>query len=76
MLVRSELGRGEVIAEVSAPSRQTPDKTLLRIRLPDGWQHIRAAVNEEQLPIDNKGTVDISRFQGKFTLRFTVRRAG
>src|SRR5437867_784893 len=37
VVVHSLLSQGEIVAEVSAPQRQAPEKMLLRIRLPEGW---------------------------------------
>lgn len=72
--VQSHLNRGEVIAEVDAPPRQSPEKTLLRIRLPEGWQITEARAGTQPLQTDPQGTLDISALKGKFTLTFRVVR--
>ena len=73
VIVHSKLSQGEVIAEVSAPQRQTPQKTLLRIRLPSRWQISSAKIEEQQLTPDEQGTLDISRFKGNFTVHVAVK---
>jgi hypothetical protein len=70
--VRSNLSQGEVIAEVEPPQRQSPKQTLLRIRLPEGWQITSAQAGAQQLKADAQGTVNISELKGKFMLRFRV----
>jgi len=73
--VESKLSAGVVIAEVSLPSRQPPQKSLLRIRVPDGWQVTGAEANTgEKLTTDLNGTVDLTALRGKTTIRFSVAR--
>jgi len=68
----SRLSRGEVMAEVNLPGRNTPQKTLLRARVPDGWRVISAQAGAKSLPADAKGTVDISSLTGSQAIRFAV----
>jgi hypothetical protein len=71
--VKSRLKKGEVLAEIEPPARNRPEKMLLRIRLPDGWEIVSAKSGSRFLNVDDKGTVDISTLHGKSTLRFKVR---
>jgi hypothetical protein len=71
--VKSRLKRGEVLAEIEAPTRNRPEKMLLRIRLPEGWEIISAKSGPHVLKVDEKGTVDISTLQGKNSIRFQTR---
>jgi hypothetical protein len=72
--VRSRLAAGEVVAEVSLPTRNPPRRTLLRIRVPDGWRVTGATVGPETLPADAKGTVDLTALRGRQEIRFQVAR--
>ncbi|TLY34933.1 MAG: hypothetical protein E6K60_12165 [Nitrospirae bacterium] len=72
--VQSRLSQGEVSAEVELPRRQTPRQTLLRLRVPEGWQVKSAQVGSQTLEIDARGTTDISGLKGKFTVRFQVEK--
>jgi hypothetical protein len=72
--VQSRLSAGEVIAEVEAPRRQSPKRTLLRIRVPDGWRVTGTDTASKELRADAKGTVDISDLRGKYTIRFRVEK--
>jgi hypothetical protein len=77
----SHLKKGEIIADVTAPlglssskSQHAPDKMLIRARVPDGWKVISARTGDKTLPVDAKGTADITGVQGKFRLLFKVQR--
>ena len=70
--MRSNLKKGEVIADVSAPSR-APKHFLLRARLPQGWKVTSTTVGAKKLPVDPTGAVDLTGLTGKFTVRFEVR---
>jgi hypothetical protein len=72
--LHSRLSAGEVTAEVILPARQRPARTLLRIRLPDGWRITAAEAAGGELAVDAAGTVDISAFSGAASLRFRVER--
>ena len=72
--VQSRLSRGEVIAEVEMPRRQTPRQALLRLRVPEGWRVKSARVGAQSLEADAGGTTDISGLKGKFTVRFQVEK--
>jgi hypothetical protein len=72
--VQSHLGAGEVVADVTLPDRQTPAKTLLRIRVPDGWRVTAAESDGKKLAVDDVGTADISTLRGSAQIRFAVAR--
>lgn len=71
-VMRSNLKKGEVIAEVTAPAR-APKSFLLRARLPEGWKATSASVGSKNLSVDPTGTVDLTGQTGKFTVRFAVK---
>jgi hypothetical protein len=68
----SRLGAGEVVATVELPGRQIPSRILLRARVPEGWTVRSAEVSGRSLPVDARGTVDLSGFSGHQRVRFTV----
>jgi hypothetical protein len=72
--VESRLSRGELVAEVDLPPRQSPKQTLLRIRVPDGWRVTGAEAAGKRLAADPKGTVDLSDLKGKATVRFQAEK--
>lgn len=71
--MRSNLKKGEVTAEVSAPLR-APRRFLLRARLPEGWKASSATISDKKLPVDPTGAADLTGQTGRFTVRFAVRR--
>ena len=72
--VESRLHHGEVIAKLELPTRNPAKETLLRIRVPDGWQVDSATAKGKQLNIDTQGTVNISSLKGKNTIKFHTKR--
>lgn len=70
--VQSKLAEGEVVADVQLPSRNTPQKILLRARVPDGWKVVSAQAGDKKLTPDEQGTVDVSSCKGRLTIRFAV----
>jgi len=70
----SYLKKGSVVADVTAPPR-SPDKTLLRARVPDGWRVISAKSGTRALAVDKTGAVDISALKGRFQVAFRVVRS-
>ena len=73
--------KGEVIAEIQPPQRESPREMLLRIRLPDGWQPTSATIlkgadplGPDTLPLDEKGTIKLPPLKTKFTLRIKAIR--
>ena len=73
LAMRSDLVSGEILAEVTAPPR-VPYRLLLRARPPAGWRVTGANVRTKGLPVDDRGTVDLSGHHGRFVVRFTVCR--
>ncbi len=72
--VRSRLAAGEILAEVELPTRQRPARTLLRLRVPEGWRVTGAQAGAVTLAPDAQGTVDLGALAGRQSLRFTVVR--
>jgi hypothetical protein len=70
--VQSRLSRGEVLAQVDLPVRNQSDKTLLRIRLPEGWKILSAQAVTQTFKADDTGTIDISSLKGKQSILFRV----
>jgi hypothetical protein len=68
----SRLNRGEVIAELKLPKRNPVPRTLLRIRVPDGWRVTSANVGRVALKVDEHGTVDVSSLTGQNAVHFRV----
>jgi hypothetical protein len=68
--VQSRLAHGELLAELDLPARNTPKQTLLRLRLPDGWRLTSAKAGDQSLPLDDRGTADITSLKGNATIRF------
>jgi hypothetical protein len=63
-----------VEAEVTLPARNRPAQTLLRARVPEGWRVRGANVGAATLRVDERGTVDLTRYEGRVTVRFAVER--
>lgn len=70
--IESKLEAMEVLAHVDLPQRNAPEKTLLRVRLPDGWRAVSAEAAETKLAVDRYGTVDLTTLRGRITVRFQV----
>jgi len=70
--VESHLSKGEVLANVQLPERNPPQKTQLRVRLPEGWKVTSVKVGSKEIAADDKGTIDISSLRGKQSFRFQV----
>jgi hypothetical protein len=70
--VESHLNRGEILAEVALPEREVPARTLLRIRVPEGWRVRRADTEGRALAVDELGTVDLTGLAAKVRVRFEV----
>lgn len=70
--VKSNIANGEVTARLTIPEKNAAKCTLLRIRLPEGWQINSAQVGSNSLKIDAAGTVDVSNLNGKNNIRFKV----
>ncbi|MDB6029147.1 MAG: hypothetical protein JWM68_5370, partial [Verrucomicrobiales bacterium] len=72
--MESHLKQGEVTAEVELPSRNRPERMLLRARVPDGWKVTSATVGTTNVPADAQGTIDLSLRTGKQIVRFAVEK--
>jgi hypothetical protein len=75
MRITSRLRRGEVVAELDLPKRNPATRTLLRIRVPEGWRVTSAKAGRAELTVDERGTVDLSRFSGRQTIHFRVAKS-
>ncbi|MBI5692336.1 MAG: hypothetical protein HZC55_19820 [Verrucomicrobia bacterium] len=73
--VQSRLAAGEVLAEVDLPTRHPASRTLLRVRVPEGWRITGAAAGGRTLTPDAHGTVDLSSWRGRLAVRFAVAMA-
>lgn len=71
---RSRLAAGEVLADVTLPKRQTPDRILLRIRVPEGWRLTGASNGTKSFTPDGNGTIDLTGLHGQHSIRFTAER--
>ncbi|MEQ1827396.1 MAG: hypothetical protein ABL921_15670 [Pirellula sp.] len=72
MLVNSHLKEGFVMAEVELPSRNRPESTQLRIRVPEGWKIDRATIGNKTLEVDSMGTVRLAEAPAKVSIKFWV----
>jgi hypothetical protein len=68
----SKINANQVIVEVDPPHRNQPKQTLLRVRLPEDYVLQRADVEGQVVPFDKRGTMDITQFKDRFTLRCAV----
>ena len=72
--LESRLAEGKVMAEVDLPQRNPPRKTLLRARLPAGWEVVSVRGPNGPLAADVSGAVDLSALKGKVSLVFMARK--
>ena len=72
--IESRLAQGEIIAHVDLPSRNSPEKTLFRVRPPASWIIRSAMSGSVQLAADANGTVALSRSTEPLVLRFLVEK--
>ncbi len=68
----SRLDAGEVLIQVSLPTRNRPQQTFLRARIPEHWHVAAADIGGTALPVDGQGTVDLSGREGQVSVRFRV----
>jgi hypothetical protein len=68
----SRLESGQILVRVELPTRNAPRRTLLRARVPDGWRVTAASVGNESLPVDGRGTVDLSGRDGIVSVQFSA----
>jgi hypothetical protein len=62
--IESALNQGHVDADVTLPERNSPEKVLLRFRLPDNRQLASATAGDQPLKIINGETIDLSGQKG------------
>ncbi len=55
---------------------RTPARTLLRLRLPDGWRVSGAEANGMKLDVENGETIILAPVRGDVKLRATVSKSG
>ncbi|MDB6056866.1 MAG: hypothetical protein JWO95_710 [Verrucomicrobiales bacterium] len=70
----SKLSSGQVIADVRPPMRNPAKQSLLRLRLPENYVIRSADVEGVNVPFDNRGTLDITAFKDRFTVRCRVEK--
>jgi hypothetical protein len=68
--LRSELKHGRVTAELELPDRNVPAKTVLRIRLPDGWHATEAVSGRNSFKPDSRSTIDITELRRRQKIVF------
>jgi len=68
----SNLGAGLVSMTVQLPERNPAKHAYLRCRVPEGWRVVGAEIDETKLPVDDRGTVDLSGRQGEISIVFSV----
>ncbi len=73
--MESKLAAGEIVAEVTLPARNPPQRVLLRARVPEGWRVIGARTVARTLTVDAQGTADITELKGAASVRFQIKRA-
>jgi hypothetical protein len=61
--IKSQLNAGTVEAHLNLPKRSTPEKTLLRLRLPDGWKIESVSTGDKSIQVNDE-TIDISSLDG------------
>jgi len=71
---KSELAAGRVIVKVQLPMRNRPERTLVRVRVPDGWRATRARLGDRRIAVDDTGSVDLSALTGKQQIMVDVAR--
>jgi hypothetical protein len=70
LVAKSKLSKGEVTVELDLP-KEAPKKTLLRLRLPEGWKIESAEAGDQQLKVDGE-TMDITACRGKVSVTAKV----
>ena len=72
--LESQLAAGKVLADVELPRRDKPAKTLLRIRVPEGWEVSSVQGPNGRLAVDPVGTIDLSGLKGRVNLVCLTRK--
>lgn len=73
LVVRSKLSKGSLTAEIDLPER-TPRRTLLRLRLPEGWRVATVHADGQRLQMVNAETVDLSGRTGHLRVTASLAR--
>lgn len=73
--IESKLNAGEAVVHVDLPRRNPAAKSLLRVRLPDGWRVNSGALDGKVVTVDQQGTVDVTAIRGSASLILRVTRA-
>lgn len=71
--VKSDLKAGEVVLNFTPPPR-SPNKVLIRVRVPNTWQVKSATINLKPIHVDEKGTVDVSSIAETSSIHFKVEK--
>ncbi len=71
LVATSNLAKGEVTVDLDLP-KTAPSKTLLRLRLPEGWKIESAKAADQSLKVDGD-TMDITTLRGKATVEVRVK---
>ena len=71
--IHSKLNEGIVEARIDMPTRSKPEKTMLRLRLPEGWKIESAAADGKALET-KVDAVDLSSLDGKVNVTAKVSR--
>jgi hypothetical protein len=71
MSVQSHIASNAVTAELDLPSRNAPQKILLKLRLPSGYKIVRATAGEHERKVDND-VIDLTGLAGKTTVAVQV----
>jgi hypothetical protein len=73
--MQSHISQGNVIAEVSLPERNAPEKIFLRCRVPDGFKTVSGQTEDgHNYEADFKGTIELTGLKGKHTIQFKVEK--
>jgi hypothetical protein len=75
--IRSDVEKGKVTADVSLPERAPAAKTLLRLRVPDGFAVKTASAGSTDLLVQsspNGATLDVTKLTGKIQVVANVER--
>jgi hypothetical protein len=69
---QSRLKSGKIMMKIGLPTRNLPQRTFLRARVPEGWHVSAARIGDTPLTVDDRGTVDLSRQEGNVVVQFSV----
>jgi hypothetical protein len=69
--IKSNLKNGEVELNFTPPPLTTA-KTLVRVRVPDGWKVKSASAGSREFKADEKGTVDLTSVKKQTVFHFKV----